>query len=130
MGAPADPSSVVRNVFTALSGRAKSRDAIRTYVADAELADELADFEAAFPSFTVRVHDVFGAGNRAVARLTIRGVHRGEFMGVPPSGRTVELPVLGIYEVDGERISRAWTQGDTLSLFWQIGGLPASSSSS
>jgi len=130
MAASADPSSVVRNVFAALSGEAKPKDVVRRYVSDAALADELADFEAAFPAFTIQVHDIFGAGERAVARITIRGVHRGEFMGVPPSGRTIELPVLGIYEVVDGAISRAWTQGDTLSLFWQIGGLPASSSSS
>lgn len=130
MSTPVDPVSVVRSSLAALSGRPKTPSMIRRYVADAVLAAELSDFEAAFPGFALDVHEVFGAGNRVVARYTIHGVHGGEFMGVAPSGRTIELPVLGVYEVDAGRIVRAWTQGDTLSLFWQMGAIPRPGSSS
>jgi predicted ester cyclase len=52
----------------------------------------LATFRAGFPDFHNRTVELFAEGETVCERFTITGTHRGEFMGIPPTGRRVEFP--------------------------------------
>lgn len=58
-----------------------------------------------------------------VTRFTWRGTHRGEFMGVPPTGRRVEVGGIWIHRLEGGRIveGREWGQVNWLGLLQQLG---------
>src|SRR5450432_3229310 len=45
---------------------------------------------AAFPDLSMTVEDVVASGDKVVARARFRGTHRGELMGMPPTGKTVD----------------------------------------
>jgi predicted ester cyclase len=50
---------------------------------------EYVDFvQRAFPEFTNEIEEVISEGDKAFARLTFRGTHRGEVFGIAPTGRT------------------------------------------
>jgi steroid delta-isomerase-like uncharacterized protein len=56
--------------------------------------------------------------------FTFRGRHTGALMGIPPTGRHVEVPMAGVYEVGGGEIQRARLYYDTATLMRQLGQMP------
>ncbi len=76
-----------------------------------------------FPDFHAIVEDEFAAGNRVAQRITAYGTHRGEFLGIPPTGRPVEFTMLQIGRAgpDG-RLVEGWCSADLLSVVRQLGG--------
>src|SRR5262245_31131118 len=50
----------------------------------------------AFPDLRMEVLDILASGEKTVARVKATGTHDGEFMGMPPSGRTVEVQLIDI----------------------------------
>jgi predicted ester cyclase len=78
-------------------------------------------FRSAFPDLVLEVHDMFGAGEKVVTRFTMRGTHRGEFLWMAPTGRTVEFDGIAIDVMrDGVRVD-GWAQLDRLALLTQLG---------
>jgi steroid delta-isomerase-like uncharacterized protein len=76
---------------------------------------------SAFPDLEADIQDIFGAGDRVAVRLTFRGTHSGEFLGVPASGRRVEYVSHEFYRVAGGRFAEEWICSDMATLMRQIG---------
>ena len=51
--------------------------------------DTFTEAREAFPDLSIAVEDVMAEGDRVVARVTMRGTHRGEFQGIEPTGKRV-----------------------------------------
>jgi predicted ester cyclase len=43
------------------------------------------------PDFTIQIEDIFAEGDHVITRVTGRGTHLGEWMGIKPTGREVRL---------------------------------------
>ena len=54
------------------------------------------------------VDDVIAEGDKVVVRWTLRGVHTGPMLGMPPSGREVDERVIAIFRVAGGKIVERW----------------------
>jgi steroid delta-isomerase-like uncharacterized protein len=81
---------------------------------------------AAFPDFRMTVEDLFADGDKAVARVRATGTHKGEFMGVPPTGKSVDFELIDIMRFDGAGlVCESWGVADMLSLMQQLGVVPA-----
>ena len=79
----------------------------------------------AFPDLRMTVEDVIADGDKTVARVSITGTHRGEFMGVPPTDRHVDIQLIDIMRFDhAGRVGEHWGVGDMLSLMQQLGVVP------
>ena len=78
-------------------------------------------FRAAFPDLRLEVDDIFGAGDRVVTRFRIRGTHEGEFMGIAPTGRTVEFGGIAIDVMNGDKRVAGWAELDRFGLLTQLG---------
>ena len=82
--------------------------------------------QTAFPDMSMDVQDVIASGEKSVARVVITGTHRGEFMGVPPTGRRVEVQLIDIMRFDEVGlVCEHWGVMDALSLMQQLGVVPA-----
>lgn len=80
-----------------------------------------ADLRRAFPDVHFTVDDTIAEGNRVVVRWTCRGTHRGEYEGIPPTGRRAEFTgVDALSFVDG-KATECWGQVDMLGLLTQLG---------
>ena len=75
---------------------------------------QLAAYRAAFPDLAVTLEDLLAEGDKVVRRFTLRGTHRGPFLGVPVSGRRVELGGIAIDRVAGGLLVESWVQVDGL----------------
>jgi len=58
----------------------------------------------AFPDLHVRVEEQIADEAKVVTRKTFEGTHRGEFMGVPATGRPISFEVIDILTLDNGRI--------------------------
>jgi predicted ester cyclase len=77
---------------------------------------------AAFDPYEVDVVDLVGEGDTVVLRGIQRGVHRGEWLGVPATGRSVTWMVLRMFKFDPDgRIVQTWAFSDTRGLIEQMG---------
>jgi steroid delta-isomerase-like uncharacterized protein len=81
---------------------------------------------AAFPDWRMTVQDLIAGGDKAVARVTVTGTHKGEFMGVPATGTRVDVQLIDIMRFDGAGlVCEHWGVADMLSLMQQLGVVPA-----
>jgi steroid delta-isomerase-like uncharacterized protein len=93
----------------------------------AGLADVLAGMFAAFPDLRWTLHDTISEGDRIMTFSTWTGTHRGEFMGIPPTGRsvTVEAWTKDRYR-DGQLVESRIIM-DVAGMLMQLGVIPAPS---
>jgi predicted ester cyclase len=78
----------------------------------------------AFPDWHVALDEVIAEGDRVVARATGRGTHRGLFMGIAPTGKSVTTNWTVIYRVVDGKLAEHWINSDDLGLLRQLGALP------
>ena len=78
-------------------------------------------WRAAFPDLAITIEDLVAEGARVAARWTLRGTHRGAFLGLPPTGRRVTVAGMELYRLAGGRIAERWAVVDTLGLLRQLG---------
>lgn len=78
----------------------------------------------AYPDLHVTVEDLFGEGDRLVARNTVTGTHQGEYLGIPPTGRSVTYAEMFVVRFAGNRIAETWGVVDLLSQLKQLGAIP------
>jgi hypothetical protein len=78
----------------------------------------------AYPDLHVTVQDMFGEGDRVVARNTVTGTHQGEYLGIPPTGRAVTYNEMFIVRFADGRIAETWGVVDLLSQLRQLGAIP------
>jgi steroid delta-isomerase-like uncharacterized protein len=83
---------------------------------------------AAFPDLRMDVEDLIAGDNKTVARVRATATHRGDFMGVPATGKRAEIQLIDIMSFDDDGLVREhWGVADLLSLMQQLGGVPAGS---
>jgi predicted ester cyclase len=92
------------------------------YVEAAE--QEAADFRRGFPDVVSTIEDLIAEGDRVVARWRSSATHRGEYMGIPPTGKEVEFTGISVYRIEAGKIAESWTVEDQLGLMRQIGAIP------
>jgi steroid delta-isomerase-like uncharacterized protein len=78
----------------------------------------------AFPDLHYTIEDLVLGGEKAALRVTMRGTHRGEFLGAAPTGRQVEVQEIQIEHLHDDRIVAHWHLIDELGLRRQLGLLP------
>ena len=78
----------------------------------------------AFPDLRVTVEDVIAEGDKVVARNTVTGTHRGEYMGLQATGKSVTYNEIFIARFAGGRIAETWGVVDVLSQMRQLGVIP------
>ncbi len=83
----------------------------------------LRGFRTAFPDATVAIDEVVAAGDAVVLRATLRGTHRGEFLGVALTGRRIEVALLDLIHVRDGRFVEHWGGPDLYDLVRQLGGV-------
>jgi steroid delta-isomerase-like uncharacterized protein len=83
--------------------------------------DYMLSVHAALGDYTCIIDDLVAQGDRAAARMTFRGTHRGTFFGVPATGRTLTWSGAAFFQTDGTRILSAWVLGDVDAVRRQLG---------
>jgi len=81
---------------------------------------------AAFPDMRMEVQDVVASGDKVVARVRYTGTNRGEFMGGPATGKSVDVQLIDIFRFGDDGLAREhWGVMDQLTMMQQLGLAPA-----
>ena len=114
-----------RSVFKAASGwRAAERNTVPP--TKAGVVEYFRMLLAAFPDLQMATEDVIASGEKAVARVRVTGTHKGAFMGIPATGRRVDVTLIDITRFgDDGRACEHWGVVDQLAMMQQLGAIPA-----
>jgi steroid delta-isomerase-like uncharacterized protein len=81
---------------------------------------------AAFHGLHVTIEDMMADGDRVTCRFTARGIHQGAFMGLPPTGKKIEMTGIEIFRLQDGKIAELWGEANLMGLMQQLGILPGS----
>lgn len=82
-------------------------------------------YMAAFPDLRMSPEDVLVSGDKAVARVRATGTHRGEFMGMPATNKSMNVQLIDIFRLGGGKVHEHWGVLDALLMMQQLGVVPA-----
>ncbi len=81
---------------------------------------------AAFPDLKMVPEDVIASSDKAVARVRMTGTHTGSFMGMPATGKRVEVSLIDVIRFGEDGQAREhWGVVDQLAMMQQLGAIPA-----
>ncbi len=87
-----------------------------------------ARFAAAFPDVALTFDDVIQEGDRVAIRYQVAMTQRGEFQGIPPTGKRVTMTGITILRFAEGKVVERWGESDFLGLLQQLGVIPGGSS--
>lgn len=93
----------------------------------AGMKDFVAQIRAAFPDMQVTADEMVAEGDRLAVRSTMRGTHEGDFMGIPGSGKKVEVSNYDFVRFENDQAAEHWGVIDSAALMEQLGMAPAGS---
>ena len=89
------------------------------------LKDVIGMMRAAFPDIHWAVEETIASGDKVVSRFKWSGTQRGDFLGIPATGRKVVVPGVVIDRLSGGRMADSRILMDTFGLMQQLGVIPA-----
>lgn len=79
-----------------------------------------AGIRAGLPDVQLTVEDMIGEGDKVVVRWRGRATHRGDFLGIPPTGKTVSFTGIAIYRLSNGKVVERWVEVDLLGVMGQL----------
>ena len=95
--------------------------------ADESTADRAAirpfyvDFFRSFPDLQCTVEAQLAEGDRVASFKTLRATHRGDFHGIPATGKRVEFHISDLFRVVDGKLAESWALLDEAGLLRQLG---------
>jgi steroid delta-isomerase-like uncharacterized protein len=85
----------------------------------------LTAYHNAFPDIQVKIENLIAEGDKVVSHVISRGTHRGELMGIAPTGKQVTVPAICISRFAGDKIIEDWEIIDLLGMLQQLDVIPS-----
>ena len=90
----------------------------------------LAPFNKAFPDLRRNIVDMVAEGDKVAVSINVTGTYKGEFKGIPATGKQVSFTAIDILTIIDGKITEEWATADMMGLMQQIGAIPARSAGS
>jgi len=74
-----------------------------------------------FPDFVLATHEVVAEHDWVAVRVTAVGTHLGQWLGIKPSGKRIQLRGINLDRVHSGRIVEHWGEADTVGMLVQMG---------
>lgn len=85
------------------------------------VAAVIGTFIAALPDLTATVQVVVAEGDYVFVWGVVEGTHRGDFFGVPPTGRKIRFDAPDLYRIADGKIAEEWAGDDGLAILAGLG---------
>jgi len=80
---------------------------------------------SAFPDLKATIEHLIAEGDKVVLHMTWTGTQKGEFMGVPPTGKRISIGVIDIIGIAEGKFVEHWGVMDSMAMMQQLGVVPA-----
>lgn len=81
-------------------------------------------FNNAFSDRQIIVEDLVAEGDKVIARIVWQGIQTGEFMGLPPSGKRIEVSATLTERIQDGKLVEHWSLFDRMGMMQQLGLIP------
>jgi steroid delta-isomerase-like uncharacterized protein len=81
----------------------------------------IASCRSAFPDIRFTIEDMIGERNEVVVHWTVRGTHKGPFLGVQPTNRACTVSGTSISRMEGGKLVEHWADWNVMTLMEQLG---------
>jgi len=79
----------------------------------------------AFPDVTMTPEDLIVEGDKGAARVRLQGTHRGDFMGIAATGKSIDVELIDIVRVNSDgKVAEHWGLVDDATMLQQLGAMP------
>ena len=78
----------------------------------------------AFPDISFAFNHMVAEEDKVAFQDILRGTHKGEFMGIAPTGKKVEMINTCIVRIANGKLMESWCTLDELRLMQQLGAMP------
>ncbi len=78
-------------------------------------------FRNAFPDYWMKIEYMVAEDDRVAARFLQGGTHKGDLMGIPATGKTVEWTETGILRIADGKVVESWYDVDMMGMMQQLG---------
>jgi predicted ester cyclase len=82
-------------------------------------------FRSAFPDWHMEIAELVAEGNTVVGRFRCSGTNQGDFKGVLPTGKRMEVDEIYFLRVEGGKFVDFWGLEDDLTRMRQLGLIPS-----
>ena len=76
------------------------------------------------PDVHATIEDLIAEGDKVVERTYAEGTHKGEFFGVPATGKKISWTEIHIYRLKNGKVAEHWPEIDALGIMTQLGVIP------
>jgi predicted ester cyclase len=80
-------------------------------------------FFAAFPDISITINDMVAEGDKVAVLVNWKAAHKGEYMGIPPTGKKIDITVAMMIKIVGGKWVEFWNVTD-IRLAQQLGAIP------
>ena len=88
------------------------------------IKEHVAGWLASFPDLRFSIEQMLSEGDRVVAQLLMEGTHQGAWLGIPASGKKMQIRMFTIHRVVQGKIVEDWVLVESLGFFQQLGVVP------
>lgn len=76
-----------------------------------------------FPDWHETIEDIIAEGDKVWVRLSYTGSHKGDFMGLTPTGKKITSKAVDIYRIVDGKLAEYWNVTDNVNIFKQVGAI-------
>src|SRR5215472_18091019 len=88
------------------------------------IKEHVAGWIASFPDLRFTIEQMLGEGDRVVMQLMMEGTHQGVWLGIPPSGKKMQIRMFTVHRMAQGKIVEDWVLVESLGIFQQLGIVP------
>lgn len=88
-----------------------------------EMKEHISGWLASFPNLRFNIEQMIAEQDRVVSHLVMEGTHQGAWMGIPPTGKRLQIRMITIHRITNGKIAEDWVLVESLGLFQQLGAV-------
>lgn len=88
------------------------------------IKEHVASWIASFPDLRFHVEQMLSEGDRVMMQLLMEGTHRGAWLGIPPTGKKLQIRMFTVHRIVQGKIVEDWVLVESLGVLQQLGVVP------
>jgi steroid delta-isomerase-like uncharacterized protein len=121
-----DPELVSKTIDELVEPDALIHTPVPMEATGAELLKEVfTRLHRAYPDLHIGIEDLIEEGDKVVSRNRVTGTHRGEYMGLQATGKSITYDEVIVMRFADRRVAEVWALVDVFSQMQQLGVIPA-----